>query len=166
MHVTSAWSPSLKNLGNARRTLEGTITPNTNVVGNLGDEYQFRPTTTTSQTWRKDSQSVAGTPDNSGWVQLTVGGAGTAFSGDYTAVAGRGHKLRVKNFLVTDAAVSPASRISVTWAPTTDLAENTPDAANVRFAAFSVGAGAFTIQVISNDNKPISGDYKLIYQVS
>ena len=63
-----------------RRVLEGTVTPNTNVIGNLGDEYQFRPTTTTSETWRKDSQAVAGVPDNAGWVQLTTGGGGGGVS--------------------------------------------------------------------------------------
>ena len=132
---------------------------------------------------RVDNGSIALMP--AGTVKANISGASTnasdvtiaalktalgivvsPFSGAYTAVAGRGHKLRDKNFLVTDASVSPTSRISVNWAPTTDLDENTPDISDVRFAAFSVGTGNFAIKVISNDTKPISGDYKLIYQVS
>lgn len=58
-------------LGTARR-LEGQRTPNGNVVGNLGDTYTWKPTTSTSATYVKASETVAGTPDNTGW-QLVSG---------------------------------------------------------------------------------------------
>ncbi len=53
---------------NTARHLEGNVTPGGNCVGNLGDIYTWRPTTTTAQMYVKESQSVAGTPDNGGWT--------------------------------------------------------------------------------------------------
>lgn len=53
------------------RRLEGLRTPNGNVVGNLGDAYVWRPTTSTSATYVKASETVAGTPDNTGWQLVT-----------------------------------------------------------------------------------------------
>jgi hypothetical protein len=50
------------------RCLEGNVTPNGNVVGNLGDIYRWRPTTTTAEIWFKATQTVAGVRDNTGWV--------------------------------------------------------------------------------------------------
>lgn len=52
------------------RHLEGNVAPGGAVVGNLGDIYTYRPTTTTANLYRKSSQSVAGTPDNGGWTAL------------------------------------------------------------------------------------------------
>lgn len=152
-----------------QKTLESyTTPPNTFALGAPGDLFFYRSSPQLFELWIKRTQTSGAvmTQDRNGWVLLTSSTAGTAFSGAYTAVAGRGHDLQAMNFAVVDASVSPTSRISVHWAPTTSLDENTPDVSNVRFAAFSVGAGSFAIQVISNDNKPISGDYKLIYQVS
>ena len=49
------------------RCIEGNVTPEGNVIGNLGDMYSWRPTTTSAERWVKTSQAVAGTPDNVGW---------------------------------------------------------------------------------------------------
>jgi hypothetical protein len=54
--------------GETERCLEGRVTPNGNVVGNIGDIYRWRPTATTAEIWFKATQGVAGVPDNAGWV--------------------------------------------------------------------------------------------------
>ena len=59
------------------RQIEGEVAPNGNVVGNLGDLYTYRPTTTTAEVFVKASQAVAGAPDDTGWV--TLGSSGIAF---------------------------------------------------------------------------------------
>lgn len=53
---------------NTARHLEGNVAPGGACVGNLGDIYTYRPTTTTAALYVKESQSVAGTPDNGGWT--------------------------------------------------------------------------------------------------
>ena len=53
------------------RLLVGNVTPNGNVVGNLGDLYRWCPTTTSAEFWVKTSQTSAGVPDNTGWQQIT-----------------------------------------------------------------------------------------------
>jgi hypothetical protein len=45
------------------------VTPNGHVTGNLGDLYRWRPTPTTAEMWFKATQTVAGIPDNTGWVR-------------------------------------------------------------------------------------------------
>lgn len=54
--------------GLTSRHLEGNVAPGGACVGNLGDTYSYRPTTTTASFYVKESQSVAGTPDNGGWT--------------------------------------------------------------------------------------------------
>lgn len=51
------------------RILEGTVTPETNAVGNLGDLYRWQPSSTTSEIYHKASQSGA-SPTAVGWVLL------------------------------------------------------------------------------------------------
>lgn len=100
---------------NTHRMIEGTVTPNANVVGNLGDEYQYTPTTTTSQTWRKDSQAVAGTPDNTGWVQVTIGGGGGLSDADYgdVVVSSGGTTMTVDANVITNAKLATVATATI-----------------------------------------------------
>jgi hypothetical protein len=59
---------------NAVRRFEGQAPPNSNLVANLGDVFTWSKAPTHTETWIKMTQTVAGTPNSTGWV-LVPGGA-------------------------------------------------------------------------------------------
>lgn len=65
---------------------------------------------------------------------------------------------------VTDAAVTPASRINVMWGAVTDADENDPEMDDVTFHAVP-GSGQFTVRVTSSSGHFIRGAWRINYLV-
>jgi len=93
------------------------------------------------------------TPDGLGGGAATVTAATLALG----ATAKCEHRITV-----TDAAVSPTSKIQVGWGATLDTDANGPDMDAVSFAA-RPGAGSFVVLVTCA--QPIAGDVKALYTV-
>jgi hypothetical protein len=88
-----------------------------------------------------------------------VGGSASATAATLTLGAAPRREHRVT---VTDAAVSPTSKLLVTWGTALDTDANGPDMDAVIFAG-RPSAGSFTVVVTSA--QPISGDLKINYLV-
>ena len=69
--------------------------------------------------------------------------------------------VRTAAVVVTDAAVSPSSRIVLGWGGVVDTDENSPDMSEVDFAAVP-GSGQFTAR-ISSQRDLIRGTFRLNY---
>jgi hypothetical protein len=63
--------------------------------------------------------------------------------------------------LITDAAITPASKIVVFWGAVSDLDENGPEEA-VTFTATPT-SGSALVRVSSNQPFPVGGQYKIRY---
>lgn len=160
------------NLGaRTQKTLESyTTPPNTFALGAPGDLFFYRPNPQTFELWIKRTQTsgVVLTQDRNGWALLTTSTA-SATNTRRTATLNvpRTNTASALDVTVTDATVTAASNISsLTWAPTTEQDENTPEVSQVLFVVESVSAGAFVVNVSSFNQAPPAGAYKISYQVA
>jgi hypothetical protein len=151
------------------KTLESYVTaPNTKALGAPGDFFLYRPTVQTFELWVKKTQTSSAvlTQDRNNWVLLTSSTNTGSTSGAATVSVPRNTRLRDIRLPVVDPTVTATSRIQVDWAPTVDTDENTPEFSPVLFAATAPDVGTFDVKLVSTDTKPLSGDYKILYQVS
>lgn len=158
------------NLGaRATKTLESYSTaPNGFALGAPGDLFLYRSSVQTFELWIKKTQTSGAilTQDRNNWVLLTSSTNTSSTSGAATLSVPRDTKLRDIRLPVVDPAVTATSRIQVDWAPTIDTDENTPEFSPVLFVATAPDVGTFDVKLVSTDTKPLSGDYKILYQVS
>jgi hypothetical protein len=89
------------------------------------------------------------------------GGGSAAFTA--ATLTGVPYGSQYAEVTVTDAAISPASKIMIAWGMVTDADENTPDMDAVTFTAVP-GSGSMVVDISCDD--PLSrlgGTYKILY---
>ncbi len=99
-------------------------------------------------------------------LQMQVPGSSGSSSTTVTAVTVNVATPAIESSAtVTDASVSPSSKIVLGWGSCSQEDENHPSMSNVVFNAIP-GTGDFTVEIFSMDTSMVFGDFKLQYSIA